>query len=142
MLGKNTQRVSDEHKISKAYHEAAFAVLHKSFFPEIPIERISVQYRSDSFGGTYLNDQKENQTVFYTDEELIALMVTHLAAPLAEKRKLGKYSVSSSSGFAIAVKISLALAGNIDIDKGIEHSIQYALAVLNMEDTVILRLLK
>lgn len=131
LLGKKVKLISEEHKISKAYHEAAFAVLHKAFFPKIPIETISVQYRTESFGGTTLNQNLSEETAFYTDEELIALMVAHLAAPLAEKRQMGKYSVSSSAGFAVAARISILLAGNMDHEKGLQHSIQYALYELD-----------
>jgi len=123
LLGKTVNALSAELKISKSYNESGFAILHRLLFPDQTIEKISIQYRSNSFGETILNNNNNTDEYFYTDDELLALMVKHMGAVMAEKKKNGKFSIGSSANFMIVSRISSMIAGNFDFEDGIKNNI-------------------
>lgn len=126
LLGKKLKNISPDLKLSKSYHESAHAILHRIFFPDTPIEKISIQYRADSFGVTVLNKNKSNEMDFYTDEELLGLMIVTLGGICAERKQCGRYAAMSSASFNQALQISMVLSGNMDFGTGYQNNINYA----------------
>ncbi len=126
LLGKKLKNIQPGLKLSKSYHEAAHAILHRIFFPDTPVEKISIQYRAESFGVTVLNKNKSNEMDFYTDEEMLGLMIVTLGGICAERKRCGRYAAVSSTSFHHALHISMLLSGNMDFGTGYQNNINYA----------------
>jgi len=134
LLGKKINVLNAELKMSKAYNSAGFVVLHRLFFPNEIIEKISIQYRAKSFGEVVLNKSQQNDERILSDDELLGLMVVHFGGILSERKKCGKFDSASSIDFLILGQISMMIAGNFDIRNGMRNNISYAFQKLGIDN--------
>jgi ATP-dependent Zn protease len=134
LLGKKINVLNAELKLSKAYNSAGFVVLHRLFFPDEAIEKISIQYRAESFGDVVLTESQQNDERMLSDDQLLGLMVVHFGGILSERKKCGKFDSASSSDFLLIAKISMMIAGNFDLRNGMRNNISYAFQELGVDN--------
>ncbi len=133
ILGEKISNLNPDYKKNVAIHEAGHAVIHQMLFPENSIQSLSLGLRKSSVGITlYKKENSDNGYEELKNTEIINHIVIALAGMQAEKIMFGHWDLGSSDDFVVATHMSLQLACNLDLGKGISPVIDYSLMVLDL----------
>lgn len=127
VLGNKLNEVDSSLKKSMAYHQAGHALLHKIFFTEKEIEKLSVSIYQNSIG---IMQTKEDDSLMkqYPIEELMKMIVVQLGGAACEEQKFGSWGLIAEDDWEFVVFIATKIVGNIILGESLNPIIKYYLS--------------
>lgn len=134
VLGNKLNEVDSALKKSMAYHQAGHALLHKIFFKEKEIEKLSVSIYQNSIG---IMQTKEDDSLMkqYTIEELMKMMVVQLGGAVCEEQKFGSWGLIAENDWEFITFIATKIIGNIILGGSLNPIIEYYLSPDSITDS-------
>ncbi len=127
VFGHKINEVDPALKNTMAYHQAGHALLHKVFFGEKNIEKLSVSIYENSIG---IMRVKEDDSLIkqYSMEELIKMIIVQMGGAVVEEVKYGSWGLIAEEDWEFVSMVATRIIGNIVIGKNLKPIIEYYLS--------------